>query len=181
MRAQNNAPRINRYRNINMSAPSHYRAYALTMEDLKQLALNIFTQALADCSIPRAFDRKLLHPHRRPQALSFSSTAKKSLALDRLKRIRIVAAGKAAAPMLDALLARLTLPPSSDLAGVLIAPQRPQNLPASIDFFPGGHPSPNQASFAGASAALSMMQAAANDPPQTTRSASSSSVAALPP
>jgi len=127
------------------------------MEDLKQLACNIFTQALADCSIPHAFDRAL-----RIENNQLLVDGEPPIHLDRLKRIRIVAAGKAAAPMLEALLARLALPPSCSLAGVLIAPQRPQNLPASIDFFAGGHPSPNEASFAGASAALSMLRAVAD-------------------
>jgi glycerate 2-kinase len=46
----------------------------------------------------------------------------------------------------------------------LIAPgERPQSLPATIKFFPGGHPYPDQASFAGAAAALSMLQDSAED------------------
>ena len=82
-----------------------------------------------------------------------------TIALDRLTRVRIVAAGKAAAAMLTSLLTRLPLPPTCNLEGVLIAVAQPPNLPATIQFFPGGHPTPNQASFAGASAALSMLRA----------------------
>jgi glycerate 2-kinase len=135
------------------------------MEDLKQTAGGIFSQALADCSIPRAFDRMLRTESKaRGQQLLFGDEP--AIALDRLKRLRIVAIGKAAAPMLEALLARLPLPPSCDLAGVLIAPQRPADLPASIQFFPGGHPLPNEASFAGAAAALETLRMVANSSPE---------------
>jgi hydroxypyruvate reductase len=61
--------------------------------------------------------------------------------------------------MLNALLARLRLPTSCELQGVLIAPERPVNLPATIQYFCGGHPVPNEASFAGAGAALKMLHA----------------------
>jgi glycerate 2-kinase len=81
------------------------------------------------------------------------------VAIDCLRRVRVVAAGKAAAGMLSSLLTRLPLPPSCDLKGVLIAGERAQDLPATIEFFRGGHPVPNAASLAGASAALSMLQA----------------------
>jgi glycerate 2-kinase len=42
---------------------------------------------------------------------------------------------------------------------VLIAGERPRDLPAEIQFFAGGHPVPNEASFAGAAAALAMLRA----------------------
>ncbi len=132
------------------------------MEDLKQIARSLFAQALADCSIERAFDRALrITPG--PGRAQLVLNGEDLLALDAVKRIRIVAAGKAAAPMLQALLARLSLPPSCDLAGVLIAPTRPPDLPGEIQFFPGGHPSPNEASAAGASAALAMLHACSSD------------------
>jgi hydroxypyruvate reductase len=42
---------------------------------------------------------------------------------------------------------------------VLIAAQRPANLPSTIQYFCGGHPVPNEASYAGARAALAMLHA----------------------
>jgi hydroxypyruvate reductase len=79
-----------------------------------------------------------------------------------VRRVRIVAVGKAARTMLVSLLQQLSLPSHCDLAGVLIAPQESHGvgtkLPAGIQFFAGGHPSPNQASFAGARAALAMLR-----------------------
>ena len=59
--------------------------------------------------------------------------------------------------MLNALLARMRLPATCELQGVLIAAERPVNLPATIQYFCGGHPLPNEASFAGARAALAML------------------------
>ena len=135
------------------------------MEDLKQTARNIFVQDLSDCSIPRAFDRTLrIESSARGQQLLVGEEP--PIALDRLKHLRIVAIGKAAAPMLEALLSRVPLPPSCDLAGVLIAPQRPVDLLASIQFFPGGHPLPNEASFSGAAAALETLRTVANSSPE---------------
>ncbi|MGP8260190.1 MAG: glycerate kinase [Acidobacteriaceae bacterium] len=126
--------------------------------NLKEIARRIFEQALAECSIERAFDRKL-------RVVDYAAGMRllvegnDAIAFDRLRRVRIVAAGKAAAAMLDALLARLRLPNTCDLQGVLIAAERPANLPATIQYFCGGHPLPNESSFAGASATLAMLHA----------------------
>jgi hydroxypyruvate reductase len=126
--------------------------------NLKDIARTLFAQALAECSIERAFERKL-------RVVTDAEGARllveglEAIALDRLRRVRVVSAGKAAAAMLNALLARLRLPTSCDLQGVLIAAQRPANLPATIQYFSGGHPVPDEASFAGARAALAMLHA----------------------
>ena len=128
------------------------------MTTLKEIARNIFDHALAECSIERSFGR-ILHTVTDTQGTRLLIGGRDEIALDRLTRVRVVAAGKAAAAMLTSLLARLPLPPSSDLRGVLIATDRLRDLPTTIQFFAGGHPTPNDASFAGASAALSMLQA----------------------
>lgn len=123
------------------------------MASLKELARSIFEHALADCSIERSFDRMM-----RVERGRLLLDGRDVVALDRLKRVRVLSTGKAAAAMLNALLARLKLPPKCDLQGVLIAGERPQELPSAIQFFAGGHPSPNEASFAGAAAALAMLR-----------------------
>jgi hydroxypyruvate reductase len=125
--------------------------------NLKEIARTLFAQALDECSIERAFDRKL---HVLDDTLLIEGNA--PILLDRLRRVRVVSAGKAAAAMLNALLARLRLPTSCELQGVLIAAEQPQNLPVTIQYFCGGHPVPNEASFAGASAALAMLHALGN-------------------
>jgi hydroxypyruvate reductase len=126
--------------------------------NLKEIARTLFAQALAECSIERAFDRKL-------RVVADAEGARllveggDAIALDRMRRVRVVSVGKAAVAMLNALLARLRLPSSCELQGVLISAERPVNLPATIQYFCGGHPVPNEASFAGARAALSMLHA----------------------
>jgi hydroxypyruvate reductase len=54
------------------------------------------------------------------------------------------------------------------LQGVLISAERPVNLPATIQYFCGGHPLPNEASFAGARAALAMLHALGDASPEDT-------------
>jgi hydroxypyruvate reductase len=134
---------------------------------LKEIARRIFVQALDECSIERAFDRKL-------RVVADEAGARlvveggEAIALDRLRRVRVVAVGKAAAAMMNALLARLRLPSSCELQGVLIAAERPVNLPATMQYFCGGHPLPNEASFAGARAALAMLHALGDASPEDT-------------
>jgi hydroxypyruvate reductase len=125
---------------------------------LKEIARDLFEQALDECSIERAFDRKM-RGVTDAQGLQLILEGGDAIALDRLRRVRVVSVGKAAAAMLNALRVRLRLPPSCELQGVLIAAGRPENLPSTVQFFCGGHPLPNEASFAGARAALAMLHA----------------------
>ena len=140
------------------------------MPDLRTSTRAIFEQALQSCSIQRALDRKLpITTDANGSRLVLSGRDPDGhdiVPLDGLGRVRIVSAGKAGAAMLDSLLSRLSLPPSCDLRGVLIAPERPLNLPPAFQFFPGGHPVPNAASFAGASAALCMLRDVGLSSPQ---------------
>ncbi|MDR3745118.1 MAG: glycerate-2-kinase family protein, partial [Acidobacteriaceae bacterium] len=124
--------------------------------DLQKIARTLFDHALAECSIEQAFERKLrVVTDAEGSHLLVEGCA--SITLDRLRQVRIVAVGKASAAMLQSLLARLPLAPSCELQGVLIAPERPTNLPATMQYFCGGHPVPNEASFAAARAALAML------------------------
>jgi len=126
------------------------------MANLRNIARKIFDQSLADCSVEQAVAR---HVCMRGETLQVGEEA---IDLRRVQRVRIVAVGKAARTMLVSLFQQLRLPSHCDLAGVLIAPQESQRVstkfPNEIQFFPGGHPSPNQASFAGARAALAMLK-----------------------
>lgn len=126
------------------------------MTDLRDIARRIFAQSLADCSVEQAVAR---HVSVRGKTLR---VGEETIDLGRVQRVRIVAAGKAARTMLVSLLQQLGLPSDCDLAGVMIAPDEPQSvstkLPHKIQFFVGGHPSPNEASFAGARAALKLLR-----------------------
>ena len=110
---------------------------------LHQDARSIFHHALASSSIPAAFDRRLhwdsipLNRHE-----------------DRYDRIYAVAVGKAALPMLEALRSRM---PYRLAGGVCCAPVLPQEPMDGVDYFTGGHPLPNQDSFASAGSALRLL------------------------
>jgi glycerate 2-kinase len=103
-------------------------------------ARSIFHHAVVSSSIPAAFDRRI-HWDRIP--------------LDRYQRIYTVAVGKAALPMLETLASRL---PRSLSAGVCCAPVFPAIRIPNIDYYVGGHPLPNEDSFASACAALRLLR-----------------------
>jgi hydroxypyruvate reductase len=129
--------------------------------DLKQVARTLFDHALAECSIERAFERKLrVVTDAEGTRLLVEGCA--AIALDRLRQVRIVAVGKASAAMLQSLLARLPLASTCELQGVLIAAESPANLPAAMQYFCGSHPVPNEASFAAARAALDLLRTLGN-------------------
>jgi hydroxypyruvate reductase len=74
-----------------------------------------------------------------------------------VRRVVVIAAGKAAAAMLQNLLRVIALPEGCALSGVLIAPERSGNLPDGIMYFAGGHPLPSPASLEAARAALALV------------------------
>ncbi len=52
----------------------------------------------------------------------------------------------------------LPVTPAIDLAGVLIAPDQPVELPKEFAFYRGGHPLPDEEPFAAARAALDLLR-----------------------
>ena len=79
-----------------------------------------------------------------------------SIPLQQYDRIYAVALGKAALPMLETLRSRL---PFEFAGGVCCAPLLPAERIPGIDYYAGGHPLPNQDSFASAAAALRLLHA----------------------
>jgi len=121
------------------------------MAELKQLAQQIFQETLAVIDISAAMQRKL---RRTGTILEFNETNVDLLDFDKL---RVVAIGKAAHSMLDAL-ARL-LAPYLRFEGVVSTPvavRRP--LLAGIKYFVGGHPVPNAESWKAAESILSLLK-----------------------
>jgi glycerate 2-kinase len=102
-------------------------------------ARNIFHHALRSSSIAAAFDRRF------PVAFPFAE----------YDRIYAVALGKAALPMLEALRAHLPKPLDG---GVCCGPVLPSNREAGVEYYTGGHPLPNEDSFASAHAALRLLR-----------------------
>jgi glycerate 2-kinase len=104
-------------------------------------ARSIFRQALRASSIPAAFDR-ISHEHIQPL-------------LQQHDKLSVVAVGKAALPMLRALTDHVARPFAG---GICCAPIPPVERVANVDYFAGGHPLPNQDSFASARAALGLLR-----------------------
>jgi glycerate 2-kinase len=131
------------------------------MTNLVETARTIFKHALAGCSVEQAMAR---HISARDGQLYIDGEA---IDLNHWHRIRIVAAGKAASPMLQALLQHLPAWADIEATGIVIAPLPPSPLAAGFRYFCGGHPLPNEQSFAAARAALETAHAAAQDPQHT--------------
>ncbi|MGC2160843.1 MAG: DUF4147 domain-containing protein [Silvibacterium sp.] len=131
------------------------------LDQLHADATAIFTHALAACEISAAFDRhlrfegKTLILQRSPQAEPVS------ILLDKYKKVLVIALGKAALTMSNALLDRL--PPKTQFRGVCSAPEVPARHTWRIRYYAGGHPLPNAESFKAAREALRLLKRARKD------------------
>ena len=124
----------------------------------------LFASSLRECSIERAVQRSIgiVTSGDSVRALLLGHEGQGAIVrvdLTRCRHLRIVAVGKAAGAMLEAVISRLALPPEIDLQGIVIAPSLTSSLPEGFQFFAGGHPLPNDASFAGARAVLNLLAA----------------------
>jgi hydroxypyruvate reductase len=132
-----------------------------TLETLHATATGIFTGALKSCNIASAFDRHIRFEgsvlHRQMPDGSGPAT----IDLDDYKRVFVIALGKAAGPMLDVLLERMTR--RKGLRGVCCWNQIPKKRNWRFRYFEGGHPLPSEESFAAARAALALLRRAKKD------------------
>ena len=129
---------------------------------LREMAETIFRQSIADCTVEQAFARAIRAGEGESSRKLFINGIE-AIDFDRVKSIRIVAVGKASSAMLGAILPHLQPASDCDLAGVLIARERPLDLPPNFQFFQGSHPLPDEASCAGARAALAMLHELPDD------------------
>jgi glycerate 2-kinase len=127
-----------------------------TESRLREVACNLFLQSLGDCSVEQAFTHGVKREARAGK--TFLIVGDDEIDLDCVRRIGVVAAGKAASSMVNALLPSLRGLTECDLSGVVISSNEPSDLPPGFQFFAGGHPTPNQASFDGAEAALALVR-----------------------
>ena len=131
------------------------------LESLHEIATDIFRQALDDCRIDSAFDRHIrfegtqLH---RPVARRGEQSV---IDLKDYKRVLVIALGKAALPMLDVLMSRM--PRRKGVRGVCCSTSIPADRNWRIRYFEGGHPLPNEGSFAAARYALTLLRKAQKD------------------
>lgn len=131
------------------------------LEELHSAAQSMFVHALEACDVGKAFDRHLHFDD--TTLIRHPSAALKPVAipLDRYKKIVVISFGKAGMTMLNALLERL--PKKIHLRGVCCAPQMPKKRNWRIRYFTGGHPLPNEDSFAAAEATLKLLKRARKD------------------
>ena len=130
-----------------MSAGEHSR------KPLKQLAVEIFHEVLAQIEVGPAFLRKV---RREGSVLRFGG---ESPDLAAFRRFWVVSFGKAGWVTHDALREVLGEEYAPE-RGVIVSNVPPRNVPAGFAAFHAGHPVPNQQSFAAADAILDLLREA---------------------
>jgi hydroxypyruvate reductase len=132
-----------------------------TLDSLHTTASEIFTGAIAACNIASAFDRRIRFEGNMLHRLIPDGSGPASINLSEYKKILVIAIGKVAGPMLDTLLDRM--PRRLGLRGICCSNQLPKCRNWRFRYFEGGHPVPNEESFAAAKAALVMLRKAKKD------------------
>lgn len=133
----------------------------IALETLHATATEIFTGAVAACNIESAFDRRLRFEGDTLHRLLPDGSGPAAIKLNCYKRIFVIALGKAAGPMLETLLERM--PRRQGLRGICCSSQLPKARNWRFRYFEGGHPLPNEDSFAAARAALALLRKAKKD------------------
>ena len=131
------------------------------LENLHATATGIFTGALAACNIESAFDRRIGFEGNRLKRLIPDGGGPETIDLSAYKRIFVIAIGKAAIPMVDVLLERMKR--RKGLRGICCSNCVPNKRNWRFRYFEGGHPLPNEDSFAAARAALALLKRARKD------------------
>lgn len=131
------------------------------LDHLHAVATGIYTGALKACNIATAFDRRLKFDGDMMQRLMSDGSGPASIDLSAYKRVFVIALGKAAVPMLDILLDRMKR--RKGLRGVCCGVHIPKKRNWRIRYFEGGHPLPNEDSFAAARTALALLKKAKKD------------------
>jgi len=131
------------------------------LDTLHATATGIFTGAIAACSIASAFDRRLRFEGTRLHRLVPDGSGPDTIDLSCYKRIFVIALGKAAGPMLEVLLERMKR--RLGMRGICCSNQLPRSRNWRFRYFEGGHPVPNEDSFAAARAAMALLRRARKD------------------
>ena len=133
----------------------------LVFDTLHSKATEIFTGALAACNIESAFDRRIRFEGNLLRRLLPDGSGPETIDLSAYKRIFVISLGKAADPMLDVLLTKMKR--RKGLRGICCTSQQPRKRNWRFRYFEGGHPLPNEDSFAAARAALALLKKARKD------------------
>jgi hydroxypyruvate reductase len=132
-----------------------------SLDTLHATATEIFTGAIAACDIASAFDRRIRVEGNMLYRLLPDGSGPDTIDLSHFKKIYVIAMGKVAAPMLEVLLDRVKR--RKGMRGICCSNQLPQKRDWRFRYFEGGHPLPNEDSFAAARAALNMLKRARKD------------------
>jgi hydroxypyruvate reductase len=133
----------------------------IVLDSLHSTATEIFTGAVEACNIESAFDRRIRFEGETMHRLLPDGSGPSAIDLSSYKRIFVIALGKAAGPMLETLLERMKR--RQGLRGICCSNQLPKTRNWRIRYFEGGHPVPNEDSFAAARAALALLKKAKKD------------------
>ena len=131
------------------------------LDALHATATGIFTGAIEASNISSAFDRRIRIEGNMLHRLLPDGSGPETINLSSYKRILVIALGKAASPMLEVLLNRMKR--RKGLRGICCSNQLPKRRSWRFRYFEGGHPVPNEESFAAARAALVMLRKARKD------------------
>ena len=131
------------------------------LDFLHARATEFFTGALEASSIESAFDRRIRFEGKTMRRLIPDGSGPDVINLSQFKRIFVIAVGKAAGPMLEILLDRMKS--RKGLRGICCTKYPPKKRNWRFRYFEGGHPLPNEESFAAARAALAMLKKAKRD------------------
>ena len=131
------------------------------LDALHATATGIFTGAIEASNIASAFDRRIRIEGNTLHRLLPDGSGPETINLSTYKRIIVIALGKAASPMLEVLLNRMKR--RKGLRGICCSNQLPKKRSWRFRYFEGGHPVPNEESFAAARAALVMLRKARKD------------------
>ncbi len=131
------------------------------LDFLHARATEFFTGALEASSIESAFDRRIRFEGNTLKRLIPDGSGPDIINLSQFKRIFVIAIGKAAGPMLEILLDRMKR--RKGMRGICCTKYVPKKRNWRFRYFEGGHPLPNEESFAAARAALAMLKKAKKD------------------
>jgi glycerate 2-kinase len=131
------------------------------LDSLHASASSIFFESIKACNIPTAFDRRLRFRGDTLERLIHEEGESEAIGLSDYRRIFVIAMGKAAGPMLEVLLDRM--PRRKGLRGICCTKYLPSKRNWRFRYFEGGHPLPNEESFAAARATLALLRKAKKD------------------
>jgi hydroxypyruvate reductase len=135
------------------SAPSADPASDALFREMRDRVRGIFDHALEQCSIPRAFGRKLQRQDR------YIKAGSERYDLAAFSRALVVSIGKAGHSMAEALAGIL----GTGLSGIVATSQAPPAQLFGFRYFAGGHPLPNEDSLRAGDAILRLVSGLAPD------------------